>query len=51
MVAKRIFISTPKSPEDTWEGRTEEDLQQLLRRIETIIHFKSLNEKITIKDV
>jgi hypothetical protein len=51
MVAKRIFVSTPKSPEETWEGRTEEDLQQLLRRIETIIHFKTQTEKITIKDI
>lgn len=38
-VAKRIFITTPKNPESTWEGRVEEDLQQLSRRIDVIIRF------------
>lgn len=40
--SKRIVITSPKSPEDTWEGRTEEDLQQLLRRI-TLVKFFSPN--------
>lgn len=39
MLAKRIFFTTPKSPQDTWEGRTEEDLAQLLRRVENIWFF------------
>lgn len=39
MLAKRIFFTTPKSPQDTWENRTEEDLAQLLRRIENIWLF------------
>lgn len=30
---QRIYITTPKSVEDTWEGRTSEDLAQLSRRI------------------
>ena len=37
--AKRIFISTPRSPHETWIGRSEEDLQQLLRRIEVVVEF------------
>lgn len=36
---RRIYITTPKSPQDTWEGRTEEDLAQLMRRIEHVVHF------------
>lgn len=42
-VARRIFITTPKSPEATWEGRCEEDLAQLYRRITTVTHFDVLN--------
>lgn len=38
-LAKTIVITTPKSPRETWEGRCEEDLQQLLRRIEHVVHF------------
>jgi len=37
--ARRIFISSPKSPEESWVSRTEEDLKQLLRRVETIVEF------------
>lgn len=37
--AKRIFITTPKAPKDTWESRTEEDVAQLVRRIDVIKHF------------
>nr|WPR18661.1 MAG: replication polyprotein [Chemarfal virus 48] len=37
--AKRIFISTPRSPLETWAGRVEEELQQLLRRIEVVVEF------------
>lgn len=40
--ARLIIISTPKSPKDTWEGRTEEDLAQLLRRIDEVRHFNDL---------
>jgi len=32
-VAKRIFVTTPQSPQATWEGRSEEDIAQLIRRI------------------
>jgi len=39
--AKRIFISTPKSPNDTWSLRNDEDIQQLLRRIDVIVEFTS----------
>ena len=37
--AKRFYITTPKSPEATWEQRTAEDLAQLIRRIETVKVF------------
>lgn len=42
-MAKRIFITTPKTLEDTWEGRTEEDINQLNRRVEFIIRFTDTN--------
>lgn len=41
-LARTIVITTPKSPRDTWEGRAEEDIQQLLRRIEYVRHFPRL---------
>lgn len=44
LVAKRIFVTTPKDPEDTWEGRTQEDLAQLTRRIDKVIYFENLNK-------
>ena len=37
--AKRVFITTPKCPRGTWEGRTEEDLAQLIRRIEHVENY------------
>lgn len=41
-VSRRIYITTPKSPQETWEGRTEEDLAQLLRRIEHVEKFEAV---------
>lgn len=41
--SKKIIITTPKSPIATWEGRTEEDHGQLLRRIDEITHFAVLS--------
>ena len=38
-VSNLVIITSPKSPEDTWEGRTDEDLMQLARRIEVIVRF------------
>ena len=35
-VAKTIYVTAPNSPEFMWAGRTEEDLSQLLRRIEVV---------------
>ena len=40
-VAKRIFITAPKRPDEIWENRSEEDIGQLLRRIEVIKLFDS----------
>lgn len=37
--ARRIIITTPKSPSETWSTRTAEDVQQLLRRITVICEF------------
>lgn len=39
MVAKRIYVTSPRSPADTWEGRSSEDIEQLLRRIEHVEWF------------
>lgn len=39
ILAKRIFVTAPYHPRDMWSSRTEEDLGQLLRRIEHIVHF------------
>jgi len=36
-----IIITTPKDPRSTWEGRSEEDLEQLLRRITEVREFKA----------
>lgn len=38
-VAKRIFVTAPRCPRLTWEGRVEEDLRQLERRIEHVRRF------------
>jgi hypothetical protein len=43
MVAKRIIVTTPKDPQSTWEGRTEEDIAQLLRRIDVVVRFTDIN--------
>lgn len=37
--SKIIIFTTPKSPRDTWENQTQEQLSQLLRRIEFVEHF------------
>ena len=37
--ATHIYITSPKDPSSTWEGRTEEELGQLLRRITEIKYF------------
>jgi len=34
-----IIITSPKSPSETWETRTEEELGQLLRRVDEVHHF------------
>lgn len=41
-LARKIYVTTPKSPALTWESRTEEDLAQLLRRITEVKHFSIL---------
>jgi len=41
-VARNIIVTTPKSPRETWEGRTDEELGQLLRRIDEVRYFPAL---------
>lgn len=38
-ISKRIFVTAPKRPDEIWEQRTPEDLQQLMRRITEIKRF------------
>ena len=40
LLATRIFITTPWHPVDFWKD-TQEDVNQLLRRIDELIHFRS----------
>lgn len=37
--ARDVVITTPMGPRETWAGRCEEDLQQLIRRIEEVRYF------------
>lgn len=39
LLAKRIFITTPLSPRDTWAGQTKEDIYQLTRRLHEVRRF------------
>ena len=38
-ISKRIFITAPLPPEEMWQSRTAEDLNQLKRRIEVVKYF------------
>jgi len=40
--AKVIYITTPKSPRETWNLRCDEDLGQLVRRIKEVRHFPAM---------
>jgi len=40
--ARNLVITSPDSPRVTWEGRTEEALGQLLRRIDEVWHFPTV---------
>lgn len=44
--AKRIIITTPKSPQETWGSRTSEEIYQLTRRIHQIQEFDILGKVI-----
>jgi len=37
--ARRIIVTSPKAPAETWSTRTTEDVQQLLRRIAVVCEF------------
>lgn len=49
LAAVRFIITTTKRPEVIWEGRTEEALNQLLRRIAVIKDF-SVDPPVVLKD-
>lgn len=44
--AKRIFITTPKSPQETWKHCKEEELYQLTRRITCVRQFTGVPDDI-----
>jgi len=37
-----IIFTSPRSPLEMWEGRTDEDIAQLTRRISRIVHIDDL---------
>jgi hypothetical protein len=41
-ISRKIYITTPKSPAETWASRTDEDLAQLMRRLTEVKHFAVL---------
>lgn len=41
-LCRRLYITTPKAPRETWNLRSDEDLGQLVRRIHQIRHFPAL---------
>ena len=38
-LARKIIITTPKEPRETWNLKSEEQLEQLVRRVDHIMHF------------
>lgn len=44
LLAKNIIITCPKSPEEIYENRSDEDIKQLLRRIDEIKNFDEISE-------
>jgi hypothetical protein len=44
--ARSVVITTPKHPRLTWEGRTDEELGQLLRRVEHVGFFRGVEDAI-----
>ena len=39
LLAKKIYLTNPLPPRLFWDGRTEEDIGQLMRRIDHVYHF------------
>lgn len=40
LLAKRIIVTSPYHPEKFYYGRTDEDIKQLVRRIDKVVEFK-----------
>jgi hypothetical protein len=51
LAATVFIITTNARPEVMWASRTEEALDQLLRRITTVIEFKANNETVVLKNI
>jgi hypothetical protein len=45
--SKRIYVTSSKSPEEVY-NKNEEDINQLLRRIDNIVEFRKLGEKTVV---
>ena len=43
--SRTLIVTSPKSPRDTWDTRSPEDIQQLLRRIDKVVHFDVLRRE------
>lgn len=50
LVAKRIFVTTNKSPKEMWKGRTDEELGQLYRRLHEVRWFFSDGDIVVAND-
>lgn len=50
-LCRNLVITTPDSPRVTWEGRTEEAMGQLLRRIDEVWHFPAVGAEPVRVDV
>lgn len=42
----KVWITCPKHPRALWEGHSEEDMNQLMRRITVIKHFEDVYKKV-----
>ena len=51
--SKRIFLTSPRGPEETWAARSTEDLRQLTRRIEHVKYFgdHAFNPNVSVDEI
>lgn len=48
---ERIYVTAPVTPQEMFRGVTDEEVDQLLRRISLIIFFKSENLQVTREEI